>query len=128
MNSQVKILPDGFDERDIVGRARTAMPIMADCGAEIFLSGHLHASYVLSTAKRYRTETGRSALVVQAGTATSDRVRGEAHSFNVIEFDDPILTVKRMELNGELDDFEIAESRAFLRDASGWKSPSPETG
>ena len=115
-------LPEGFDERDIVGRAGKAMPSITDCGADVFLSGHLHASYVLCTAKRYRMESGRSALVVQAGTATSDRVRGEAHSFNVLEFDDPNLTVKRLELNGEIDDFGIAESRTFIRDTSGWKS------
>jgi 3',5'-cyclic AMP phosphodiesterase CpdA len=113
-------LPEGFDEQDIVGRADVAMPLMADCGADMFLSGHLHSSYTLSTAKRYQLEGGRSALVVQAGTATSDRVRGEARSFNVLEFEDPLLRVDRMELNGMANEFEIRERRTFRRKHGGW--------
>ncbi len=113
-------LPEHFDERDIVGRADRAMPLMSDCGAEVFLSGHLHASYILSTARRYRMEGGRSALVVQAGTATSDRVRGEAHSFNVLEFEDPSLSVRRLELNAAARKFEVREMRQFLRRDGQW--------
>src|SRR6476661_7785749 len=70
-------LPDGFDEDDIVGRARKAMPLLSECGADVFLAGHLHVSHVGDTAKRHKLENGRSALVIQAGTATSVRGRGE---------------------------------------------------
>ena len=65
-------------------------------------------------------ESGRSALVVQAGTATSDRVRGEAHSFNVLEFDDPSLSVSRLELNAASREFEVRETRQFLRQDGQW--------
>jgi 3',5'-cyclic AMP phosphodiesterase CpdA len=113
-------LPEGFDERDILGRADKAMPLMADCGADIFLSGHLHASHVLSTARRYQMEGGRSALVVQAGTATSDRVRGEAHSFNVLEFKNPSLRISRLELNGQANEFAVCETRIFQKLDERW--------
>ena len=90
-------LPEGHHERDIVGRARLAIPRIAECGADVFLAGHLHVSHIGSTAKRYDLENGKAALVVQAGTATSVRSRGEAQSFNVLEFEHPKLAIRRME-------------------------------
>ena len=46
-------LPEGHNERDIVGRARMAIPRIAECGADVFLAGHLHVTHIGSTAKRY---------------------------------------------------------------------------
>lgn len=120
-------LPENFDERDIVGRAGKAMPLMSDCGADVFLSGHLHASHILSTTRRYRMESGRSALVIQAGTATSDRVRNEAQSFNVLEFEHPSLTVIRMELVANAKVFEPGEVRIFQRQDSHWLDHSGQS-
>src|SRR5205809_516472 len=76
-------LPEGHDERQLVGRARLAMETLASCGADLFLAGHLHVSHTTHTATRYKIK-GHSALVVQAGTAASDRGRGEENSFNVV--------------------------------------------
>src|SRR3712207_6857944 len=70
-------LPDGGDEREIVGRAQLAMRAFASCGVDVLLAGHMHVSHTGHTAERYKIE-GHSALVVQAGTATSTRGRGEA--------------------------------------------------
>jgi len=114
-------LPEGFDESDIVGRAGKAVPLMADCGADVFLSGHLHISHIVHTAKRYPRENGQSALVIQAGTATSVRGRGEAHSFNLLEFEHPQLLVVRLELDSGKAGFEVAESQAFEHGSGGWR-------
>jgi 3',5'-cyclic AMP phosphodiesterase CpdA len=76
-------LPEGADAGDLVGRAGMAMQAFAGCGVDVFLSGHLHATRAGSTARRYRIE-GYAALVVQAGTATSTRGRGEANAFNAL--------------------------------------------
>ena len=115
-------LPEGFDEDDIVGRAQKAMPRISDCGADVFLAGHLHVSHIVTTAKRYRLENGRSALVIQAGTATSVRERGEAHSFNFIEFENPLLKVHRLECAKGAPDFRLAEKRQYSQTPAGWTS------
>lgn len=87
-------LPEGGSARDLVGRARRAMALFAHCGADLLLSGHMHAGFVGNTAARYRLG-GYSALLVQAGTATSTRIRGENNSFNVIRIDAPRIEVQR---------------------------------
>src|SRR5688500_6189665 len=85
-------LPEGHDERDLVGRAKMAMSGLAECGADLFLAGHLHVSHTGHT-KRYNIH-GHSALVVQAGTATSTRERGEANSFNFLSIAYPEISVE----------------------------------
>ena len=114
-------LPEGFDEDDIVGRAKLVMQRIADYGADVFLAGHLHVTHIGDTAKRYKLDTGRSALVIQAGTATSTRGRGEANSFNVLEFENSRLVVKRLECQSAERGFLLAESQKFLQTPTGWK-------
>ncbi|MEO7672517.1 MAG: metallophosphoesterase family protein [Pyrinomonadaceae bacterium] len=114
-------LPGGFDEDDIVGRAEDFMPQIAESGAEIFLSGHLHVSSITNSAHRYRLESGRSALIIQAGTAASTRGRGEPNSFNLVEIDRPFLTVKRFEcLIESSGGFTLATSEQFTQTERGW--------
>ena len=114
-------LPAGFGDSDIVGRAKMAMPLMSGCGADVFLAGHLHVSHIGDTAKRYKLESGRSALVIQVGTATSIRGRGEANSFNLIEFDSPQLTIRRLECLTADAGFRTADVQVFRQTAAGWE-------
>src|SRR5687767_7113094 len=65
-------------------------------GVDLFLTGHRHLSFAGHTAARYQT-SGRSAIVVEAGTATSVRARGEANAFNVVRVTRQQVEVERLE-------------------------------
>jgi len=112
-------LPEGYDDRELVGRAQMAMTGLADCGADLFLAGHLHVSHTGHTAKRYQIR-GHSALVVQAGTASSTRGRGEANSFNVIRVNRPEITVERLEWQPASSVFVISGQERFRHTNDGW--------
>ena len=113
-------VPDNVDEKDIVGRATKAMPLIAESGADVFLSGHLHVSHIGHSARRYKLESGRNALIIQAGTAASVRERGEENSFNLIEWDRPFLTVKRFQCSVSSAGFLLATDEQFTQSEAGW--------
>ena len=113
-------LPEGYDDDDIVGRAEMAIREITKTGADVFLAGHIHVSHIGNTATRYKLGAGRNALVVQAGTATSTRGRGEANSFNVLEFEYPRLTVKRFECRAAATGFVLADTQNFEQTEKGW--------
>jgi 3',5'-cyclic AMP phosphodiesterase CpdA len=112
-------LPAGYSDRDLVGRAQMAMAGFAECGADLFLAGHLHVTYSGHTAKRYNIQ-GHSALVVQAGTATSTRGRGEVNSFNVIRLNHPNISVERLSWNPESFSFAVVSEEHFRHSSEGW--------
>jgi len=111
-------LPPGHEPRAIVGRARLAMQAFAACGADILLAGHLHTSHVGDTTARYAIERF-AALVVQAGTATSIRARGEVNSFNVLHIAGSRVRVERYGWDGA--DFALAGGDTFERTTEGWR-------
>ncbi len=112
-------LPEGYNDRDLVGRARMAMEGLARCGADLFLAGHLHVSRSSHTARRYKIK-GHSALVVQAGTASSTRSRGEANSFNVIRLEHPHIAVERFVWQNEKAVFTLVTTEHFNHTTDGW--------
>jgi 3',5'-cyclic AMP phosphodiesterase CpdA len=114
-------VPEGHDEDDIVGRAQKVMPRIAACGADVFLAGHLHRSHTSESVRRYKLETGHSALIIQAGTATSTRGRGEPNSFNLLEFEHPRLTVKQYDCHSASAGFEMGERKDYAQGENGWK-------
>ena len=111
-------LPEGHHERDLVGRAKMAMTGLAECGADLFLAGHLHISHTGHT-KRYNIH-GYSALVVQAGTATSTRERGEVNSFNLLRIAHPLITVEKFAWNASTTSFAVSTVEEFKHTADGW--------
>ncbi|MFN2500953.1 MAG: metallophosphoesterase [Pyrinomonadaceae bacterium] len=114
-------LPANSHHTDVVGRAEKAMPLISQCGGDVFLAGHLHVGHIETTAKRYKLENGRVALVIQAGTATSIRVRGESQSFNLIEFEHPRLRVERLECKSPDTGFLLAEHKLYEQSERGWE-------
>src|SRR5713101_6583568 len=91
-------LPEGYNEGDLVGRSRLAMETLANCGADLFLAGHLHVSHT---------------------SHTSTRGRGEANSFNVIRIAHPQITVDRLEWQPESAGFFVASTESFRQTAGG---------
>jgi 3',5'-cyclic AMP phosphodiesterase CpdA len=112
-------VPEGYADSDVVGRAEMAMTGLAECGADLFLAGHLHVSHTGHTAKRYKIK-GHSALVVQAGTASSTRGRGEANSFNVIRIAHPDITVRRFVWQPGSASFALSNPEHFRHRSDGW--------
>ena len=112
-------LPDTQDPDHIVGRARMAMQTLARCGADILLAGHVHVSHVGDTAARYKFD-GYAALVVQAGTATSTRARGESNSFNALRIDGDGIDVERYTWSAQAGSFERSRSDGYRHTAHGW--------
>jgi 3',5'-cyclic AMP phosphodiesterase CpdA len=118
-------LPEGYSDRGLVGRAQMAMTGLADCGADLFLAGHLHVGHTGHTAKRYKIR-GHSALVVQAGTASSTRSRGEANSFNVIRIERPNISVERLTWQPASASFVASDQEKFRHTSDGWIRLSDE--
>ncbi len=112
-------VPAGHDERHLVGRGHMAMEALARVGVDLCLAGHLHVSHTSHSATRYHI-AGYSALVVEAGTATSVRGRGESNSFNVLKIDGPEVAVERHEWQGESRTFGLVTREEFRRVPDGW--------
>lgn len=118
-------LPEGHPPEDLVGRARMAMETFVECGADVIVSGHLHVAHMGHTAIRYKLP-GHSALVVQAGTATSTRERGEPNSFNVIAIDPPAISVTRYVWEPAKREFHPSAVEVFRRVGEAWERASPK--
>ena len=105
-----------------IGRARPgpeAVEQLAADGIDVFLTGHLHVTFAGPTAVRYKIG-GRSAVVVEAGTATSTRVRGEPNAFNVLRVTDERIVVEHQVWNPAEGAFAPGEVLRFDRTSEGW--------
>jgi 3',5'-cyclic AMP phosphodiesterase CpdA len=117
-------LPANHTPRDLIGGSSSAMQAFAACGVDLILSGHLHLSHTSLTAERYRIP-GHSALIVQAGTAISNRGRGELNSFNVLKISQEKLTVERLTWNAASSSYTLLKTERFTRTATGWTADQP---
>jgi 3',5'-cyclic AMP phosphodiesterase CpdA len=104
----------------IVGRADLAMQAMADCDVDAVLSGHLHLSHTTHSAHRFRYD-GHSALIVQAGTATSTRGRGEVNSFNVLRVEPGRISVELVAWHPETVSFATKSVERFYKSGREWR-------
>jgi 3',5'-cyclic AMP phosphodiesterase CpdA len=114
-------LPETGDDEDLVDRAPMAMQAFADCGVDLLLSGHMHTSRASSTAERYRIDD-YAALVVQAGTATSTRGRGEVNSFNVVRVEKDKIEVDRYGWDSVGKQFSLMTTEPFHRSGNVWSA------
>jgi 3',5'-cyclic AMP phosphodiesterase CpdA len=100
-----------------VGRSELALDAIGGAGVDMLLAGHNHDASVHS-ARDLVTRAG-PALVVQAGTATSTRVREQEQSFNRIEIDGRRVTVVIEAWNGS--EFAAQDAQPFEREGDHWR-------
>jgi predicted MPP superfamily phosphohydrolase len=93
-----------------------ALEKLVDCGIDVLLAGHLHATGVGHAAEQI---PGLSALLVQAGTATSRRTREEPNSFNLLRIAPRRIEVEQYALRGR--GFRQAATQAFERESDRWR-------
>ncbi|HWH18314.1 MAG TPA: metallophosphoesterase [Allosphingosinicella sp.] len=119
---------EGGELTEAVGRHEDAITAVCEAGVHIALAGHFHRTY--AEAARKMVENAGKALVIQAGTATSVRLRGnELQSFNWIE------AHKNSEVNLQViawdgDRFVPGQPVSYSYDGENWRfagEPPPVT-
>jgi 3',5'-cyclic AMP phosphodiesterase CpdA len=114
-------LPEQYARQALVGHAQRAMERLASSRVDVFLAGHLHISHAGPSSLRTNRH-GRSAILVQAGTATSTRNRGEVNAFNLLRIQKAEIIIERYAWQPEIQVFVAAMMHAFRRTPNGWVS------
>jgi 3',5'-cyclic AMP phosphodiesterase CpdA len=101
-----------------IGRQDMALDAVEDAGVDMLLAGHNHHASS-QDASDLVTRAG-GALVIQAGTATSTRVREQEQSFNTIDIADGCVTVTVNAWAG--DRFAPSDARRYDLHEGKWKA------
>jgi len=110
-------IPVGETMTRAVGGSELALDAIGDAGVDMLLAGHNHDASIHS-ARDLVTRAG-PALIVQAGTATSTRVRDQEQSFNRIEIDGAAVAVTVETWNGS--DFEARDAQRYQLQGDHWR-------
>lgn len=113
---------EGPELADPMRDSDRALEVIAELGVDVLLAGHNHRASVGHAEDLVRG--AGSTLVVQAGTATSTRLRDEEQSFNQIDIapGEIRITIQRWRDEG----FHPGDSEAFHRDGDQWRKASGE--
>ncbi|MBA2770699.1 MAG: metallophosphoesterase [Sphingomonas sp.] len=98
------------------GRSELALDAIGHAGVDLLLAGHNHHASI-HDARDLVTRAG-SALVVQAGTATSIRVREQPQSFNRIDIEGSQVTLTVLVWNGS--EFVTEDAKTFRQQDGAW--------
>jgi 3',5'-cyclic AMP phosphodiesterase CpdA len=110
-------VPVGEEIERAVGRQELALDAIEEAGVDMLLAGHAHHAST-HDASELVTRSG-GALVVQAGTATSTRVREQEQSFNTIDINRGRVTVTVNAWTGEA--FEAADAQPYQYQEGRWR-------
>ena len=116
--------PPGAELPPLVERADLALRAAEAGGVDLMLAGHLHRGYS-GDARTYYANVGRAIVMVQAGTATSNRLRNEANSYNLIHLSPQRIAVSVRAWDGV--GFCQTRSSEYVKNGAGWlpARPSP---
>jgi 3',5'-cyclic AMP phosphodiesterase CpdA len=113
---------DGPELGKAIGRQDMALDAVAKAGVDLLLAGHNHRASA-HHAKDLVTDAG-PALVIQAGTATSTRLRDEEQSFNLLEVGDAKVTVAVQAWDGT--GYASRDAQRFVRRGDHWETATGE--
>ena len=100
-----------------IGRQELALDAIQEAGVDMLLAGHNHHASSHSASDLVTRAGG--ALVVQAGTATSTRVREQEQSFNCIDVGDASVTIT---VNGwKGDAFVPSDAQRYAWEEGRWR-------
>ena len=105
-----------------VGGHELALRTIAEAGVDMLLAGHDHRAST-HHARDLVTDAG-PALVIQAGTATSTRVRDEEQSFNLIVVGKGEATVAVQSWDGSA--YRSRDAERFVRRGGHWETATGE--
>ena len=100
-----------------IGRQELALDAIQEAGVDMLLAGHNHHASSHSASDLVTRAGG--ALVVQAGTATSTRVREQEQSFNCIDVADASVTITINCRTG--DQFAPLDSQRYAWEEGTWR-------
>jgi len=117
-------LPVGEEVTRAIGRQELALDAIGEAGVDMLLAGHNHHASIHSAADLVTRAGG--ALVIQAGTATSTRVREQEQSFNAIDVADGSVTIT---VNAWKDGaFTPLDAQRYAWEEGHWRiAPAPES-
>jgi 3',5'-cyclic AMP phosphodiesterase CpdA len=108
------------EERKALMRGAPAAAVaLAQCGADVILSGHLHVWRAAPHAPQ--DDRSRAMLMVQAGTGLSTRVRGDDNDFNLLRIEPDEIIVERFVATAGVAAFTRVQGVRFRRTPDGWR-------
>src|SRR5947199_5008664 len=107
----------GGEVERAIGRQELALDAVGESGVDMVLAGHAHHASSQDAGDLVTRAGG--VLVVQAGTATSTRVREQEQSFNTIDIDDASATIAVHAWNG--DAFVANDARRYAWREGRWR-------
>ena len=113
---------DGPELGKPIGRQELALKAIEEAGVDLLLAGHNHRAST-HHARDLVTDAG-TALVIQAGTATSTRLRDEEQSFNLLEVGDAEVTVAIQAWDGG--GYTSRDAQRFVRRGQHWETATGE--